>query len=113
MLLLLISLLIFVEFLLLARGQAVGVAAIFLITTAVVPLLAMKSTSVAYGLLYSLIAGSALSVILTFAAHAFFPNTGASRAGFYTRSRRTSPIPLALANTAVLMSVVIYSCSHP
>jgi len=38
-LLLLISLLIFLEFLLLARDRAVGAASIFLITTAVVPLL--------------------------------------------------------------------------
>ena len=69
----LVSLLIFLAFLLLARGQAVGVAAIFLITTAVVPLLATESMSVAYGFIYSLIAGSVLAVLLTFAAHAFFP----------------------------------------
>jgi DUF2955 family protein len=107
-LLLLISLLIFVEFLLLARGQAVGVAAIFLITTAVVPLLAMESTSVAYGFIYSLIAGSALSVILTFAAHAFFPiRVQAEPVSTLAREER-APVPLALANTAVLMSVVIY-----
>ena len=40
-LLLVVSLLVFLEFLLLARGRAVGVAATFLITTAVVPLLAI------------------------------------------------------------------------
>ena len=113
MLLLLISLLIFVEFLLLARGQAVGVAAIFLITTAVVPLLAMESTSVAYGFLYSLIAGSALSVILTFAAHAFFPiRVQAEPVSTLAREER-APVPLALANTAVLMSVVIYFMLTP
>src|SRR3990170_2259620 len=59
-LLLAVSLLIFLEFLLLARGQAVGVAAIFLITTAIVPLLAIESMSVAYGFIHSLIAGSVL-----------------------------------------------------
>src|SRR3989304_9306227 len=51
-LLLAVSLLIFLEFLLLARGQAMGVAAIFLITTAVVPLLAIESMPVAYGFIY-------------------------------------------------------------
>ena len=72
-LLLVVSLVTFLAFLLLARGQAVGAAAIFLITTAVVPLLATESMSVAYGFIQSLIAGSALAVLLTFAAHAFFP----------------------------------------
>src|SRR4029078_8429690 len=45
-----LSLLICLEFRLLPRDQAVGVAAIFLITTASVPLLAIESMSVAYGL---------------------------------------------------------------
>jgi len=70
-LLLVVSLVTFLAFL--ARGQAAGVAATFLITTAVVPLLAGESMSVAYGFIHSLIAGSALAVLLTFAAHAFFP----------------------------------------
>jgi Protein of unknown function (DUF2955) len=107
-LLLLISLLIFLEFLLLARDQAVGAASIFLITTAVVPLLAMESTSVAYGFIYSLIAGSALAILLTFAAHAFFPmRVQAEPVSALAREER-APVPLALANAAVLMSVVIY-----
>jgi hypothetical protein len=107
-LLLLISLLIFLEFLLLARGQAVGVAAIFLITTAVVPLLAMESMSVAYGFIYSLIAGSVLAVLLTFAAHAFFPMQVQAEPVSALAHIERGPVAVALANTAVLMSVVIY-----
>jgi hypothetical protein len=107
-LLLLISLLIFLEFLLLARDRAVGAASIFLITTAVVPLLAMESASVAYGFIYSLIAGSALAVLLTFAAHAFFPmRVQAQPVSPLAHDERDS-VALALANTGVLMSLVIY-----
>ncbi len=106
-LLLTVSLLIFLEFLLLARGQAMGVAAIFLITTAVVPLLAIESMSVAYGLIYTLIVGSALAVLLTFAAHALFPvRTLAEPAA--ARAQKGAPVAVALANTAVLMSLVMY-----
>ena len=103
-----ISLLIFLEFLLLARDQAVGAASIFLITTAVVPLLAMESTSVAYGFIYSLIAGSALAVLLTFAAHAFFPVRMQPEPVSSLAREERAAVPLALANTAALMSVVIY-----
>ena len=105
-LLLVVSLLIFLEFLLLARGQAVGVAATFLITTAVAPLLAMESMSVAHGFIYSLIAGSVLAVLLTFAAHAFFPTR--AHAEPVPALPQKASVAVALANTAVLMSVVIY-----
>ena len=107
-LLLTVSLLVFLEFLLLARGQAVGVAAIFLITTAVLPLLAIESMSVAYGFIHSLIAGSVLAVLLAFAAHAFFP--ARAQAHLTSAPARAEPaaIAIALANTAVLMSLVIY-----
>ncbi len=106
-LLLTVSLLIFLEFLLLARGQAVGAAAIFLITTAIVPLLAIESMSVAYGLIHSLIAGSALAVLLAFAAHALFPTRGRAVAIPVT-AQVSNPTALALANAAALMSLVIY-----
>lgn len=106
-LLLSVFLLIFLEFLLLARGQAAGVAAIFLITTAVVPLLAIESMSVAYGLIHSLIAGGALAVLLAFAAHALFP-TRAHAEPVSAPAQKSNPATVALANTAVLMSLVIY-----
>jgi hypothetical protein len=107
------SLVTFVAFLLLARGQAVGVAATFLITTAVVPLLATESMSVAYGFIHSLIAGSALAVLLTFAAHAFFPiRVQAEPVSALAQDERDS-VALALANTAVLMSLVIYFMLAP
>ena len=112
-LLLVVSLVTFLAFLLLARSQAAGVAATFLITTAVVPLLAGKSMSVAYGFIHSLIAGSALAVLLTFAAHAFFPTrVQAEPASALARDERDS-VALALANTAVLMSLVIYFMLTP
>jgi Protein of unknown function (DUF2955) len=107
-LLLVVSLLIFLEFLLLARGQAVGVAAIFLITTAVVPLLATESMSVAHGFIYSLIAGSVLAVLLTFAAHAFFPTRAPAEPVPALPQEEGASVAVALANAAVLMSVVIY-----
>jgi hypothetical protein len=107
-LLLVVSLVTFLAFLLLARGQAVGVAATFLITTAVVPLLAMESSSVAYGFIYSLIAGSALAALLTFAAQAFFPMRVQAEPDSALAQEERAPVAVALANTAVMMSVVIY-----
>jgi hypothetical protein len=107
-LLLVVSLLVFLEFLLLARGQAVGVAATFLITTAVVPLLAIESASVAHGFIYSLIAGSALAVLLTFAAHALFPTREQAEPASALPQEEQAPVAIALANAVVLMSVVIY-----
>ena len=107
-LLLVVSLLVFLEFLLLARGQAVGVAATFLITTAVVPLLAIESVSVAHGFIYSLIAGSVLAVLLTFAAHALFPTRAQAEPVSALPHEERAPAAVALANAVVLMSVVIY-----
>jgi len=107
-LLLAVSLVTFLALLLLARGQAVGAAATFLITTAVVPLLAVESMSVAYGFIHSLVAGSALAVLLTFAAHAFFPMRVQSQPVSAPAQKERDTVALALANTAVLMSLVIY-----
>jgi Protein of unknown function (DUF2955)/Fusaric acid resistance protein-like len=112
-LLLVVSLVTFLTFLMLARDQAVGVAALFLITTAVVPLLASESASVAHGFIQSLIAGSALAVLLTFAAHAFFPiHVQAEPVSALSRNDRDA-VALGLANTAVLMSLVIYFMLTP
>jgi len=107
-LLLVVALVIFLAFLLLARGQAMGVAATFLITTAVVPLLAIESMSVAYGLIHSLIAGSVLAVLLAFAANALFPSKTHAEPGVFHQPHAGNPVAIALANAAVLMSVVIY-----
>ena len=106
LLLLTVSLVTFLAFLSLARGVAEGLAATFLITTAVVPLLATESMSIAYGFIYSLIAGSALAVLLAFAAHAFFPSRGQPQP--VAAIAQEDPVALALANTAVLMSLVLY-----
>jgi len=107
-LLLAVSLVTFLAFHLLARGQAVGVAATFLITTAVVPLLAIESMSVAYGFIHSLIAGSVLAVLLSFAAHALFPTRVQAELTSAPAREEPASVAIALANTAVLMSLVIY-----
>jgi len=80
---------------------------LFLITTAVVPLLAIESMSAAYGLIHSLIAGGALAVLLAFAAHALFP-TRARAEPVSALAQKSDPVAVARANTAVLMSLVIY-----
>jgi hypothetical protein len=103
-----VSLVTFLAFLLLVRGQATGVAAMFLITTAVVPLLAIESVSVAYGFISSLIAGSALAVLLTFAAQAFFPMAAPAEPVAALEPPDRDVVARALANAAVLMSLVIY-----
>jgi Protein of unknown function (DUF2955) len=102
-----VSLLVFLEFLLIARGQAVGIATIFLMNTAIVPLLGTESMSLANELIFSLIAGTLLAVLLAFAAHALFP-TRLRAEPLSTSAQIGSPTSIALANTAVLMSVVVY-----
>ena len=109
-LLLAVSLVSFLSFWSLARSQAAGVAAAFLITTAVIPLLASKSMSVAYGFIHSLIAGSALAVLLVFAAHAFFPTRVQAQPVSAAPRGERDPIALALANAAVLMSLSSILC---
>lgn len=112
-LLLTISLVTFLAFLSMARGQAQGLAAMFLITTTVIPLLATESMSVAYGFIHSLIAGSALAVLLTFAAHAFFPTRVQAQPVPAPAQNERDAVALALANTAGLMSLVIYFMLTP
>jgi hypothetical protein len=112
-LLLTVSLVTFLAFLSMAGGQAAGVAAIFLITTAVVPLLATESMSVAYGFIHSLVAGSALAVLLAFAAHAFFPMQVQAQSDSAVVQAEQDASTVALANTAVLMSLVIYFMLTP
>jgi len=107
-LVLVLSLLIFLEFLLIARGQAAAIANIFLITTAVVPLLATESTTLANGLVFTLIAGSVLAVLLSFAAHAIFPSPEDAEQNVVAQHQEAAPTALALANTVALMSLVIY-----
>jgi len=82
-LLLTVSIVTFLAFLSMARGQAAGVAAIFLITTAVVPLLATESMSVANGFIHSLIAGSALFGASGLYGSRFFPDASAGPTSFY------------------------------
>jgi hypothetical protein len=103
-----ISLLVFLEFLRIARGQAVAVANIFLITTAVVPLLASESPDLAFGFVYTLIAGSVLAVLLAFAAHAIFPSPRNDEPSSGVQHQALTPVAAALANTTALMSLVIY-----
>ncbi len=106
-LLLVLALLIFFAFLLLARGQAVPVASILLITTSVVPLVAVSSLELAYGLVHSLIAGSILAALLVLLAYAFFPSRDDMSEAIERPSQEGSPIAAALANAGALLSLVI------
>ena len=106
-LLLVLALLIFFAFLLLARGQAVPVASILLITTSVVPLVAVSSLDLAYGLVYTLIAGSILAALLVLLAYAIFPSRDDASEAAKRPVEEGSPIAAALANAAALVSLVI------
>ena len=100
------GLVIFLEFLALARGQAA--AGIFLITTSFVPMMALSSLDLAYALVHDLIVGSILALLLTFLAHALFPSHELAEQGDRKVLMESSPIGAALANAGVLMSLVIY-----
>ena len=112
-LILALALLIFVAFLMLARGQAVPLANILLITVSVVPLVAVSSVDVAYGLVFTLLAGSVLAVLLAFLACAFFPSQGDATGAAKASAVEDSPVSAALANAAVLMSLVILFVTTP
>ena len=73
-LILIIGLVIFLEFLGLARGQAA--AGIFLITTSFVPLMAISSLDLAYALVHDLVVGSILGAAADLLVHALFPARG-------------------------------------
>ena len=100
------GLVIFLEFLALARGQAA--AGIFLITTSFVPMMALSSLDLAYALVHDLIVGSILALLLTFLAHALFPSHVLAEQGDRKVLMESSPVGAALANAGVLMSLVIY-----
>ena len=106
-LVLVLALLIFLAFLMLARGRAVPVANILLITVPVVPLVAVSTIELAYGLVYTLIAGSVLAVLLVFLAYAFFPARDHANEVAEPPAEERFPVGAALANAAVLMSLVI------
>jgi hypothetical protein len=106
-LLLVVALLIFLAFLQLARGQAVPVASILLITTSIVPLVAVTSLDVAYGLIHSLIAGSFLAAFLALIAYAFFPVRHDTSELIKRAAQEEAPLSAALANAATLLSLII------
>jgi hypothetical protein len=101
-----VGLLIFLEFLAVARGKAA--ASIFLITTAFVPLMAVSSIDLAYGLVHDLVVGSVLALLLVFFVHAVFPGRDTTPQMTAEVAQDGSTLALALANAAVVMSLFVY-----
>jgi len=100
------ALLIFLEFLALARGKAA--AGILLITSSFVPLMALSSIELAYALVHDLIVGSIIAVLLAFLVHALFPTHPVAEQALSNSIEEGTPVRAALANTAVLMSLFVY-----
>jgi hypothetical protein len=105
-LVLMVGLMIFLEFLALARGKPA--AAIFLMTTSFVPLMAVSSLDLAYALVHDLIVGSILALLLIFLVHALFPEQGEPQQVVPQTATESAPLAAALANTGVLMSLFVY-----
>jgi hypothetical protein len=105
-LVLVVGLLVFLEFLALARGQAA--ATIFLITTSFVPLMAISSLDLAYALVHDLVVGSMLALLLIFLMNALIPARGAAQPGGSKSEEEAAPVAAALANAAVVMSLFVY-----
>jgi hypothetical protein len=101
-----VGLLIFLEFLAAARGKAA--AGIFLITTAFVPLMAVSSIDLAYGLVHDLVLGSILALLLVFFVHAVFPSSGTPQQSSAKAVQEEAPVVTALANAGVVMSLFVY-----
>jgi hypothetical protein len=99
--------LIFLEFWALARGKAA--AAIFLITTSFVPLMAVSSLELAYALVHDLVVGSILALLLIFLVNALIPVESVPRPKDGAKAAPDGgDVLTALANTAVLMSLFVY-----
>jgi hypothetical protein len=105
-LVLVIGLLIFFEFLAIAKGRAA--ARIFLIPTAFVPLMAISSLDLAYALVHNLIIGSVLALLLIFLVNALFPGANASADAGPASHEQPRPVAIALANAGVILSLFIY-----
>jgi hypothetical protein len=102
-----IGILIFLEFWALARGKAA--AAIFLITTSFVPLMAVSSLELAYALVHDLVVGSILALLLIFLVNALIPVESVPRPKDGAKAVPDGgDVLIALANTAVLMSLFVY-----
>jgi hypothetical protein len=101
-----VGLLIFLEFLAVARGKAA--AGIFLITTSFVPLMAVSSIDLAYGLVHDLVLGSILALLLVFLVHALFPAREGKQRKEVTTPEEGAPVTVALANAGVVMSLFVY-----
>jgi len=102
-----IGILIFLEFWALARGKAA--AAIFLITTSFVPLMAVSSLDLAYALVHDLVVGSIVALLLIFLIIALIPVESTSEQKDEAKAAPDrGDVATALANTAVLMSLFIY-----
>ena len=101
-----VSLLIFLEFLAVARGRAA--AGIFLITTSFVPLMAVSSIDLAYGLVHDLVLGSILALLLVFLVHALFPAREGEAQDTVTAQEEGASVAVALANAGVVMSLFVY-----
>jgi hypothetical protein len=104
-LILIVGLMIFIEFLALARGQAA--AGIFLMTTSFVPLMAASSLDLAYALVHDLIVGSIIALLLIFLILAVLPQRSEPDEGS-VQVLESAPVTAALANTGVLMSLFVY-----
>jgi len=101
-----VGLLIFLEFLAVARGKAA--AGIFLITTAFVPLMAVSSIELAYGLVHDLVAGSILALLVVFFVHAVFPAGAGPQQATTREAEEEATVAVALANAGVVMSLFVY-----
>lgn len=104
-LIIIFGLIIFLEFLALARGK--GAAGVLLITTSFVPLMAINSVDLAYALVHNLIVGSFLALLLIFFVAALFPAKSVPR-NDAAKVQETHPVAAAMANAAVVMSLFIY-----
>jgi Protein of unknown function (DUF2955) len=101
-----VGLLIFLEFLAVARGKAA--AGIFLITTAFVPLMAVSSIELAYGLVHDLVVGSILALLVVFFVHAVFPAGAGPQQATTREAEEEATVAVALANAGVVMSLFVY-----
>ena len=102
-----IGLLIFLEFWAFSRGKAAAV--IFLITTSFVPLMAISSLELAYGLVHDLVVGSILALLLIFIVNALIVVESKPQQKDQSKAAPAGGnVAAALANTAVLMSLFIF-----
>lgn len=103
----LLGLIYFTCFLLQAQGKGGGATFLVIVIAIMVPMFAILQKDLGEGIVFTLFKGALGGVILTWLAHAIFPDPGGLAAPPAAPPRLDRAVPRAVANTAILLAMVV------